>query len=441
MSLRKKIREDIDYGDYPERISPGVERSISDPESLYAKNPAMKRGAQDVEDLIVSRFKDVVDHLRNVTNIPDLSSRQIQGMLYNEMMGRLVPQAIQIEDQHKEQLEQLAISEALIEAEVPADWFEIEATLIRGQIDSSQFRQEPEDVDDEDDDEEEKPEQPNIPSFDLEDLTDEEIFELEKHKRNLINALIQGFAKKAHHLYLKESVKLKLDEIDSRLFPLYKKIMAITDFMYFVMGDEVDAMAQGGHGIAGISKLDDADSDEDGGGGDEGGEDGEQKPDTKIIAQGLMFPILSHEIVKGLKEASGRHGLPKNTQLAKKVMGQTDLLRNEPMQLRMGPKLQERFRMMLPNEMFEDSNSGLAPWFEMVLYQIDAKEILEIFANVVSKNTEKNNLAKAKFVEVMKEAVELKEEYDQYKKDNNIPPDDDDSLRDFLNDMGIDLPQ
>ena len=266
--------------------------SASDPEGIYAKNPAMKRNQQDVEDLMVARFKKLTDHLRRVTNIQDLSSQQVQGMLMNEMMRNLVPRVIQIEDRFKEQLEQLAVEVSLDETEVPSDWFEIEAQLIRGPIDPSEFRMNPEEESDDEEDDDEN-EEPEIPSFDIEDLTQDEIFELEKHKRNIINALIQGAAKKGHHIYDKPEVKERLDQIDPNLHTLYKKIMAITDFFYFSLDDYIESMAETGSGVAGKVKI--TDNDDEGG----EGEEGEEKPDTKIIAQGLMFPILCHEIVKG----------------------------------------------------------------------------------------------------------------------------------------------
>mgnify|MGYP007132603724 CR=1 FL=1 len=53
---------------------------------------------------------------------------------------------------------------------------------------------------------------------------------------------------------------------------------------------------------------------------DEDEEGGEEKPDTKIVAEGLIFPILCHEIIKGLEEAKGRHGYPKDPKLANKVL-------------------------------------------------------------------------------------------------------------------------
>jgi hypothetical protein len=442
---KNKLREDIDYGNYPERMGRSTERAAADPNSLYATNPAMKRGAADVEKLIGNRFKKVVDYLRQVTNIQDLSSRQVQGMLFNEMMSNLVPSVIQIEDNHKEEIQQLAIEASLDETEVPAEWYEIEAQLIRAPIDPNEFRMQPdddeEDQDQEDDQEDDdNNEQPEIPSFDIEDLTPDEQLELEKHKRNIINALIQGAAKKGHHIYDKPWVKERLDQIDPNLHAMYKKIMAITDFNYFTMDDAIDAMSQSGSGIAGMNKLSNPDEDGgDEGGGDEGG-GGEPKPDTKITALGLFFPILCHEIVKGIKEASGRHGLPNDPEMSQKIRGKTDVLSNEPMQLRVGPELFEKLRFLLPDEMFDESNKGLTPWFEMVLYQIPAQEFLTIIGNIVTDDERKNNLVKTRFREVMREAMNLKSEYDDYKEDNNIPPDSDDKLGDWLNSMGIDLP-
>jgi hypothetical protein len=97
-------------------------------------------------------------------------------------MMRKLPSIMRIEGQHREELEQLAKEAALEETEVPADWYEIEALLNRQPINTGNFRMRPEE-----DDEEDENETPEIPSFDIEDLTDEEVLELEKHKRNTLS--------------------------------------------------------------------------------------------------------------------------------------------------------------------------------------------------------------------------------------------------------------
>jgi hypothetical protein len=358
--------------------------------------------------LISNRFQKVAEKLSQVTGIENLSSKQTQGMVYQEMMAKL-PSIMRIEAQHKEELEQLAIDASLEETEVPADWFKIEALLNRQPINTGDFRMKPEDEEEEEEDENETPE---IPSFDVDDLTDEEVLELEKHKRNIINAIVQGAAKKGHYIFQKPDVKARLDAINPSLYRDYLGIMAINDFLYFTMEQMIEMMSQTGQGVAGKVKLQDNDDDE----GEEGGED-EDKPDTKIVAEGMIFPILCHEIIKGIEEGKGRYGLPTDMGLRKKVQGQVDTLSNEPMQLRIGPEIVEKLRDALPDEMIDGSNQGLIPWFHILLYQIPAKEFLKIIGNAISEDESKNNMATSKFKEIMKEAQKMKSDFDNFRED------------------------
>ena len=427
--MRRKLKEQINYGNTPERMDPNLERKLASPDSLYATNPAMKKGAADVQRLVSDRFQKVTDKLRQVTGIQDLSSKQVQKMLYKDMMRKL-PDIMRIEAAHKDELIELAIQSSLDEGEVPEGRYQIEADL--GMPSTGNFRMEPEDEEDEEEDKEEKL---KFSSFDLDELTDEEILELEKHKRNIINALIQGAAKKGHYLFQKPEVKSRLDAIDPSLYRDYLGIMAITDFLYFNFEDAIEHMAQTAQGIAGKVELDDADEEE--------GEEGEEQPDTKIIATGIFFPILCHEIIKGLEEAKGRAGLPSDSNLRAKVLGQTDVLSNEPMQLRIGPEIVEKLRFALPDDIFNPEYKGLINFFHVLLYQIEAKEFLEVIGNAISEDSSKISKAKKRFEEIVEEAKQMQEEFEDYKEDEDIDPDsnDDDDLDDFLNSLGITRPK
>jgi len=426
--MAKKLKEQIDYGNTPERMDPNLERKLASPEGMYATNPAMKKGVEDVQRLVSKRFQKVADKLRQVTGIQDLSSKQVQGMVYQEMMRKL-PNIMRIEAAHRDELIELAKEASLDDAEVPEGRYQIEASL--GMPDTGNFRMEPED--DEDDEEEEDEEKLQFPSFDLDELTDEEILELEKHKRNIINALIQGAAKKGHYLFQKPDVKSRLDAIDPSLYGDYLGIMAINDFMYFSMEQMIEQMSQTGQGVAGKVELDDAD--------DEEGEEGEEQPDTKIIATGLIFPILCHEIIKGLEEAKGRAGLPSDPGMREKVLGQTDVLSNEPMQLRIGPEIVEKIRFALPDDVFDPEYKGLINFFHVLLYQIEAKEFLEIIGNAISEDSSKLGKAKKRFEEIVREAKQMQEEFENYKEEEDIDSDDDDGLDDFLSGLGITRPK
>ena len=434
--MSKRIKEQINYGNRRERMDPNLERRLGDPKGLYAQNPSMKKGVKDVQRLVSSRFGKVADKLREITGNRNIGSKQVQQMIYQEMMMRL-PSIMRIESRHRDELEQLAVEASLEETEIPEDWFVIKPNLNRDPIDVSNFRYEPDD-EEEDDDEEEKKPNLSIPSFDVEELTDEELLELEKHKRNIINAIIQGAAKKGHYLFQKPEVKARLDAIDPSLYRDYLGIMAINDFLYFTMDQMIEMMSQTGQGVAGKVELGEP-SDDDEDGGDEGQE---EKPDTQINAFGAIFPILCHEIIKGIEEAKGRHGLPQDQDLRQKVQSQVDLLSNEPMQLRIGPEIVEKIRFALPDEMFSDGNKGLINWFHIQLYQLPAKEFLEIIGNAISEDSSKVSKATQKFDEIMKEAQNLKQEFDDYKEEKGSDSEDDeDDLDDFLGSLGISRPK
>jgi hypothetical protein len=438
--MAKNVREQLDYGNTPERMDPNLERKLASPESLYGSNPAMKKGVADVQRLVSQRFQKVADKLREVTGIENLSSKQVQGMVYEETMAKL-PMIIQIESRHKEELEELAKQASMEETEIPEGWVKIIAEL-GSSIDTSNFQMKPKK---EKEDEEDKEPKLEIPSFDVNDLTDEEEFELEKHKRNIINAIIQGAAKKGHYVFQKPSIKQRLNEIDPRLYPAYLGIMTINDFMYFTMEQMIEMMSQTGNGVAGKVELDPDDED-----GDDGGEEGDDS-DTVIKAQGMIFPILCHEIIKGIEESKGRYGLPTSDTMRDRVKGAVDILPNEPMQLRVGPEITEKLRFALPDEMFDESNKGLINWFHILLYQVPAQEFLDIIGNAISEDESKVKKATSRFEEIMREAIEMKKEFDEYKEDNDSSDysgsnnfgddDDDDDLDDFLGSLGIQRPK
>jgi hypothetical protein len=435
-----KIKEQIDYQGRPERMDPNLERKLKDPEGLYSKNPALTKGSEDVQRLVSSRFLKVAEKLRRVRGLESLNPRVIQN-IYMEEMNKL-PIVMGIEARHKEELEALAIQAGMDETEIPQGWVDIEARLNRQPIDVSNFRYNPEEEPEEE--EEEKQQKLSFQSFDVEDLTDEEVLELEKHKRNIINALIQGAAKKGHYSFQKPEIKAQLDAIDPRLYPAYLGIMAVNDMLYFTMEQAIEMMSQTGNGVAGKVELD-PDEEE----GDEGGEDeGENESDTKIVADGMIFPILCHEIIKGIEEAKGRHGLPQDADLRQKVQGQTDVLSNEPMQLRIGPEIYEKLRFALPDSMFDESNKGLINWFHILLYQIPAQEFLEIIGNAISEDSSKVRRATSRFEEIMREAQEMKAEFENFKDEKGSDSDDDDDfggdnddLDDFFSSLGISRPK
>jgi hypothetical protein len=311
-----------------------------------------------------------------------------------------------------------AMDEGLIEKEpsngagtkYKFEFINVEVFLNEKKINPNEFQMEKE--------EEPEFEIPSNFSFDVDELTPQEEFQLEVEKRNVINAIIQGKGKKGQFAF--QAFKDRLDEIDPRLYPLYNKIMSANDLMYFTDEDLIEAM---GGSAAGSSGVD---------------EDGEDEDKDLVIANGVIFPILLHELVKGFAAIPTREqwrGMEPGK--AQDVMGQTDVFSNEPMQFRVGGELITKLRFLLPDDLtINIENRDLLPFFERLLYAVPAEEFLkEIMANVVSEDPRDNDKAKRKFNELL---VKAKEDYKKYKGDGDDEDyEDEDEDDDILSKLGF----
>jgi hypothetical protein len=400
----KRIKEQIDYGDTPERMSRSLERKISDPQSPFAVNPAFEKKEEDVQRLITNRFKKVAEKLRSSTGFP-VTDQQVQMMLNMELI-RAVNITMRIESQHNEELVDLAIEASLEEIQMPEDWFEIDAHL--------GFDRAPE-----------LPmgggKPPKVSMGKEYDVT------LEMHKRNIINAIIQGTSKKGHYVFQKPEIRERLDDISPLLYDNYLKIMALNDFLYFTQDQAIENWSQTQTGVGGYVKLEDSDSSD---------EDGDGAPDTRIKASGMIFPILCHEIIKGLEEAKGRYGFPEDEEIRQVVLQKTDTLPMESWTLRIGPEIVEKLRFALPDEVYEDENKGIINWFQMELYKLPAEEFLKIIGNIISEDRSKNRKGEESFKEILQIAKKKKEEFEGFEPNDS---DDQDGL-DFLAGLGISRP-
>lgn len=453
--MSKKLKEQIDYGDYPERMDPNTERKLGDPErNLYGTNPAMPQGTLDVQRLASDRFKKVVDKLRQAMHQPNLSSRLVQGMIMQDFV-RSTMEAKRIENNFTEELEELAIQSSLKVTETPEGRYNINAKLIGQRIsdldpEKFQFKPAP------------KPQFGNRPGaegneggeegneerFDANVLTKDERFELEVHKRNIINGIIQGSAKKGHYVFQNPEVKAKLDEMDPNLYGHYLKLMSINDYFYFMMEDLMDAASEAGSGIGGREDLtgneprnDGGGDDEEGGEGEEGGQGEEaggnrEVSEYNISAQAVLFPILCHEVVKGIEEALGKFGYSNEPDVASAVIGQTDTLGNEAMSLKIGPELVDRIRICLPDDMFEEENYGIKPFFYKILYEIPAIPFLSLIGNVVSKDERDQASAKNIFREIFDQAKYMRQRYEAKRAEPQNEPEPEPKPRQAAPDLG-----
>lgn len=447
--IRKIVKEaPIDYGDNPERMHPRTQQRIEDPEGIYAKNRAFKKGVSDVEKLAGTRFKEIVNYVKRYYSTErNVTDPQIKRAIQMEQMLS-VRQAMQIEPRYREQLRDLAVEiaakeegwmpynktmeQAIEEGLVlknrkqggvvyEFDFVNMLTFLGEQGIDPGIFQMKSKEN-------QKLPLPPNF-SFDIDELTPEEQKQLEIEKRNVINAIIMGKGKRGQFAY--QMFKDRLDAIDPGLYPLYNKIMGANDLMYFTDEDLIEALGGNAAGAAGkMNENDDDDDDEDQG--------GEEDSNDTYYANGVIFPILLHELFKSFSMIQSRaQWKDMDPEMATQVISQTDTMQNEPMNFRVGGELVRKLRTLLPDELTLDQDGKkYVPFFEQLLYSIPAEEFLkDVIANVISDEKSDNDKAVRKFNELLQKA---KAEYKKYKEgDDDDDYEDEDEDDDILTRLGL----
>lgn len=406
-TIKRTLNEaPIDY-EGPERMDPNIERKITGKETPFSKHPAMPKGDRDFVELVSSkRFKDSVENVRRYlgTTAP-LQGRnplmQLMGMAMQSLQ-----QVGRIQFQHKEYLERLAVDLVKKEMSIPEGAMQFDAKLVMGPMSSAQgMRQEPQ-----------EPKQQDVKQAfkhqdELEDFVDEfEKFNLEKAKRRFINSLIQGASKKGHYMF--ELVRDELDRLNPELANLYGVNQSLMDHLYWVMPD-MEGMAASGEGQIGQSEV-----------------DTETDPPT-VKARAATFPLLVHELIKGVYDIFGTHGLPDDPKQAEMIMGAEDTLPAEIWDMRLGPVFWEKFQAAYPLELFDEDKRHIQHYLFMRFSKLPAEDFFKFAKSVLNGDPSANKAIQRMVDEIVSDLK--KQEYEQ-----ESSKWDDDDLDDIsLSDLGL----
>lgn len=417
--MKRKINEQGIQYDGPERMSPDIQSKIEKGETPLSDNPALPDSDTEstFEELIASkRFKDVVEKVKRYTGLQTLSGQNALMQLQRLLMSA-VQEVKQIESGNEGRLEDLAVELVKKEMSLPDDAFQYDVELVGrpGAIDTSKLAKQSEEPTAEEiqqtfgvnQDEAEEDLENFMAAFDK--------FDLEKAKRRFINSLIQGASKKGHYMF--SLVEEELNQIDPRLLNLYGVLMSINDLLYWILPDEMTSMMSGsGSGVAGTEEVDDT-----------------TDPPT-IRAKGFFFPVLVHEILKGVYEVLGTQGLPDDPKAAEMVMASQDTLPYEIWDLRLGPVIWEKFTESYPDKIYEDDLREIQNYLFSRFSALSTEQFFELAKEIMS-GTANGKKAVAKMVEEIIE--ELKGQAFEDALSGDFDDDDDFNLDDFLGTLGI----
>jgi len=422
--IMSRLKEAIEY-DGPERMDREVERKISSGETPLSDNPAFPGKDEDEFDnsfaeLVASeRFKEVVEKVKRYTGMENISGQNAFMQLQMALMGA-VQKAKSIESNNEGFLEQLAVDLVKQELSIPDDAFQydVELTSMPGQIDTSKMISEPEELEDE-----EVQQQFGVDADEAEDDLENfmaafEKFDMEKAKRRFINSLIQGASKKGHYMF--HLVEEQLNTINPELINLYGVLMSINDLLYWIMPDQMIMNAAGsGEGVQGSEEIDDT-----------------TDPPT-IRAKGLFFPVLVHELIKGVYEVLGTQGLPDDPRAAEMVMGQTDTLPYEVWDLRLGPVIWRKFTEAYPEKLYDDDMREIQNYLFSRFSALSTDEFFEVARLILSGSPQGKKILERMVNDIISELKQ--QEYDDAMSQYGDDDDDDDfNIDDIdLSDLGL----
>jgi hypothetical protein len=198
----------------------------------------------------------------------------------------------------------------------------------------------------------------------------------QRARRRFFNMLIQGNATAKLDAF--NMVATELNAINPELVTLYSLLTAAGRFGYWVTPDEMAGSAMGsGEGAGGSVRV-------------------EVLPDgrIKIHAQGVCFPLLVHELVKGLMEFLS-HDEDMDGETRAQVNSGVDTLGNETTDIRVGPEIWQVFV-----DEIGPKDAKVIPYVYDLMVRLPADELNTIASGVLTGD----GSAKAKFAALVAKA-------------------------------------
>lgn len=265
-----------------------------------------------------------------------------------EDLSETMTECKKIESEHIEALEKLCFNIVNAIFRIPSGTLSIDMKLVN-KVDVDNERLIPE----------------NSKKFSFENISEIKHITGEIYKRRLLNSLIIGAA-----MYYAENIHSYTDElgqIDKRLPLLYKKITCINNLLLFHTKQlSANKQMDGGRVDVYISGID---------------------APVQINAQGVLFPILLEETIRGILELSISHGLPAERNVAEYITSKTDFKLAEVWDQRLGLPLWQQILKVMKESDIDPLDVGLNFIF-MELSQFKPKHfnvtMQEIFADTRS---------------------------------------------------------
>ena len=417
-NLKEKFRinsitEAIEYDpEHPERMNPDIEGKLRSGEHIFGKSKSVPSGSESQnysEKLASKRFKEIINKVKRYHGIQNINPQMMAEMF------SIMQEVGQIETNHKDALEKLAVDIVSEEFDIPDQMLEATLSPPGTDLDFGDDEEEDDDFDSEFD----VPKQPKSAER-MEEL------EMEVDKRRILNALMQGASKKGHYIF--HMVADELDTLDPRLMVLYGKLMSLADFQYWVIPESaMDAGGAGGSEKIEWRKAEEAE--------DEDEEEEMEKVDIEegddipvVVAKAWIFPLLVHELIKGTLElsainwADGHLDFEEQTEVVEKA----DTIEGEIWGMRLGPGMWEKFL-----DCIDPDDYDIKQWLFHELSKLPAKQFHSFMKEIL--------VGSQKCKEVIQTLKDLHNQEPSEGLDDMIDDTGYDDMGDVLDNLGIEV--
>jgi hypothetical protein len=360
--IENNIKEMAMNFDTPDRPDQGIQDKLSQGNTPLKKVPFPSTGQEpntNFQEILASeRYRQVVSNLRRYLGDRAPIQRGMSGVFQlQQILMNAHNTIIQVERNHRQELEQLAIELVMKEMGIPEGAIEYDAKIVgMGEIDMSDFNR--------DEGDEETDEEINIES-EVEIYNELQNLDLERAKRRMINSIIQGASKKGHYMFQLLPERLQQITGNQNILNLYGTLMSINDLNYWQLSDDT---------IKGL-------------GGSSAGKESAEGPEEeggpgKVTARGINFPVLVHELIKGTLELFALQGKPEEG--FEDVENTEDTLEKEMWDLRLGPAIWDRIRGQFPEDILIDENKiELQNYLLVEIFKLPAKNFLVLMKEVL----------------------------------------------------------
>lgn len=328
-------------------------RQVKDHKTSLGNNEAFPNTGEYPFDYVIlkERYKKIKDTVDEVYGLADASQDELVSVL-----SASVKECQEQERPIRDSLERICLNMVIGLFSIPKESINIECKIVDKVKCDKGLRMMPE-ADDE-------------IKYSFEDVDDIEFANKEVAKRRFVDALIQGATK--YYWERISSSSIEPTVISNELQQLYDKIYWLNEYVMFIGGEKMDDkhQTQGSYVTTHI---------------------GADDKKTSIMAQGLIFPLLMQETVRGLFELFSVHGLPQDKRRAMYIVRKADFALAEPWDMRLGPVLYERMFGNIGDDTMVPYAFTAISSFEPNEFNNATKEIL---ANTKKGKRIKNKLAR-----------------------------------------------